>query len=233
MVAEATTPAEAVTDAVEATTTAATKQVAAVAAVAKGASKAAKTRTTKARKTRRTATKRAKAKTVKTVRAAKVRAKQGIEDMTNDTVFTGFAGIPGANTFEKLFTDASGRGEDVVKRSRKAAEELADMYRGNIDAFVEASRIAATGVQSIGQTVAAKSRDSVEQTADTVRSFAEAKSPTELLQLQGDFARSAFDRMVQDSSTFAESMVKLAGEAFQPLSNRASANVERINEIAA
>ena len=152
-------------------------------------------------------------------------------DPTN--IFAGFGAFPGANAFEKLFAEVSERGEDAVKRSRKAAEELAEIYRGNIDAFVEAGKIAATGAQSIGQDVVAKSRDGIEQAANTVRSFTEAKSPTELLQLQSDFARSAFDRFVEDSSALTESVVKLAGEAIQPISNRASANVEKLNEIAA
>ena len=69
--------------------------------------------------------------------------------------------------------------------------------------------------------------------ASTIRTVAEAKSPTELLQLQSDFARTAFDRFVEDSSALTESFVKLAGEAFQPLSSRASANVEKFNQIAA
>lgn len=219
MVAEVNTPAETVVEAVEANNEAVAETVAAVAD--KGARKATKT----ARKPRRTA-KRAKA-------APKARAEERNEDMTNENIFAGFAGFPGAMAFDKLFGDAAGRSEEVAKRSRKAAEELADMYRGNLDAFVEAGRIAASGAQSIGQSIAAKSRDSVEQTADTVRSFAEAKSPTELVQLQSEYARSAFDRFVEDSSNLTESLVKLAGEAFQPLSNRASANVERFNDIAA
>jgi phasin family protein len=172
----------------------------------------------------------------KTVRSkAQSSAKQRNEEMKFDptNIFAGFGAFPGAAAFEKLFTEASERGEEAVKRSRKAAEELADIYRGNIDAFVEAGRIAATGAQSIGQDMVAKSRDSIEQTASTVRSLAEAKSATEFLQVQSDYARSAFDRFVEESSNLTESVVKLAGEAFQPISNRASANVERFNEIAA
>ena len=174
-------------------------------------------------------------KTKSVRRKPKLRAKERNEDVKNDTtnIFAGFNAFPGAASFEKLFTDAAGRGEEAVKRSRKAAEEFADLYRGNLDAFVEAGRIAATGAQSIGQDIVAKSRDSLEQTANTVRSFAEAKSPTELLQLQSDFARTAFDRFVEESSNLTESVVKLAAEAFQPISNRASANVEKLNEIAA
>jgi len=163
------------------------------------------------------------------------RAKERNEKVKNDTtkMFTGFNAFPSVPAFEKLFADAAGRSEEAVKRSRKAAEEFAELYRGNLDAFVEAGKIAATGAQSIGQDIAAKSRDSLERTANTVRSFAEAKSPTELLQLQSDFARTAFDRFVEESSNLTESVVKLAGEAFQPISNRASANVEKLNTIAA
>jgi phasin family protein len=178
------------------------------------------------------------AKAAKRARKSKakprVRAQKRTEKMTKDTnIFASFGAFPGAAAFEKLFADATQRSEEAVKRSRKAAEELADLYRGNLEAFVEAGKIAATGAQSIGQQLVAKSRDGLEQSANTVRSFAEAKTPTELLQLQSEFARSAFDRFVEESSALTESVVKLAGEAFQPLSNRASANVEKLNKIAA
>ena len=178
------------------------------------------------------------AKAAKRARKAKtkprVRAQKRTETMTKDTnIFAAFGAFPGATAFEKLFADATQRSEEAVKRSRKAAEELADLYRGNVEAFVEAGKIAATGAQSIGQDLVAKSRDGLEKSANSVRSFAEAKNPTELLQLQSEFARTAFDRFVEESSALTESVVKLAGEAFQPLSNRASANVEKLNQIAA
>ena len=137
----------------------------------------------------------------------------------NNNAFAGFGAFPAANGFQNLFNDAAGRTEQAAKRSRQAAEELADMARGNVDAVVEASRIAATGAQSIGQNVIAKSRDNLELAADTVRSMTEAKNPADLLQLQANFLRGSFDRFVEESATLTESMVKLAGEAFQPISN--------------
>jgi phasin family protein len=221
MVAEVNTPSEAVVEAVIENNEAAAETVRAVAE--KGARKAKKA----ARKARRNAKAAAP--------NAEARANERNDTMTFDptNIFAGFTALPGASAFESFFNEAASRGEEAVKRSRKAAEELADMYRGNVDAFVEAGRIAATGAQSIGQDIAAKSRETIEQSANSVRAFAEAKSPTELLQLHGEFARTAFDRFVEDSSALTESFVKLAGEAFQPISNRASANVERLNEIAA
>jgi phasin family protein len=176
-------------------------------------------------KTRTAARKTAK----KTVRSAQER----IETVTNNNFFNGFDAVPAFAPFQSLFADANQRSQDLAKKSQKVAEELADLTRANVEAIVEAGRVAAEGARSIGQNVVASSRDGVEQAADAIRSLAEAKSPTEYLQLQSEFARASFDRAVAESSKLTESLVKLAGEAFQPLSNRATANAERFNTLVA
>ena len=211
--------------------------------IAKESAKTAKrTRAATARLVKRTAaaekktvTRRAKVVRRKTRTAVRkpAAAKQRTETVTNNTFFKGFEAVPTFAPFQTLFADAGERGQDLVKKSQKVAEELADLTRANVEAIVESGRVAAEGARSIGQDVVAISRDGVEQAADAIRSLAEAKSPTEYLQLQGDFARASFDRMVAESSKLTETMVKLAGEAFQPLSNRATANAERFNTLVA
>jgi phasin family protein len=187
----------------------------------KAAAKTATRRTT--RKTRTAARKTA----TKAVRAGQTRTQTMTKNAFN------FDTIPAFAPFQSIFTDANGRGQELVKRSQKVAEELADLARSNVEAVVEAGRVATEGARSIGQDVVAKQRDSFEQAADAIRSLAEAKSPTEYLQLQSDLARASFDRAVSETSKLTESLVKLAGEAFQPLSNRASANAERFNTLVA
>ena len=182
--------------------------------------------------TRRTARKTRIAARKTAPKAART-AQKRIETVTNTNFFNGFDAVPAFAPFQSLFADANERGQDLVKKSQKVAEELADLARANVEAVVEASRVAAEGARSIGQDVVAKQRDSVEQAADAIRTLAEAKSPTEYLQLQGEFARSQFDRAVAETSKLTESLVKLAGEAFQPLSNRATANAERFNTLVA
>jgi len=159
--------------------------------------------------------------------------KQRNATTTNNNFFNGFDAVPAFAPFQSLFADANQRSQDLAQRSQKVAEELADLARANVEAVVEAGRVATEGARSIGQDVVAKQRDGFEAAADAIRSLAEAKSPTEYLQLQGDFARASFDRAVSESSKLTESLVKLAGEAFQPLSNRASANAERFNTLVA
>ena len=152
----------------------------------------------------------------------------------NNTTKNWFAGF-GANAapFQTYFAEAGERQQAAVKRSQKALEELTEVSRANVEALVDAGKIAVEGARSFGQDVVETSREGIEQAADAVRAFAEAKSPTELVQLQSDFARAQFDRFVAESSRLTETFVKLAGEAIQPIQNRATVNAERINKLVA
>jgi phasin family protein len=180
-----------------------------------------------------------RAKAQRRTRRAKPTARTAAAHERNDEMntnsnnwFAGFGAVPAA-PFQSLFADAGERGQEAVRRTQKAAEEIADLTRANVEAFVEAGKIAAEGARSIGQDAVESGREGVEQAADAVRSLAEAKSPTEFVQLQTELARSSFDRLVADSSRLTESLVKLAGEAFQPISTRASLNAERLNKLVA
>ena len=200
--------------------------------VAKRAAKTAKPAVA-ARKSRR-------AKTIRTARTAARKPaaaafNQRIPTMNfvPNNVFEGFNAFTGNSPFQALFTETGERGQEAVKKSQKVAQELTDLARANVEAIVEAGRVAAEGARSIGQDAVARTREGAEQAADAIRSLTEAKSPTEFVQLQSELARTSFDRMVAETSRLTESMVKLAGKAFQPLSNRATANAERINNIVA
>ena len=141
--------------------------------------------------------------------------------------------LPGADKFQTLFADAGERSQEIVRKSQKAAGDFAEIAKANVEALTEAGRIAASGARTIGQDVLASGRQGIEQASAAVKTLAEAKSPTEFFQLQSELARASFDRAVAEGSKLTEQLVKLAGEAVQPLSTRASLNAERINELAA
>jgi phasin family protein len=147
-------------------------------------------------------------------------------------MFAGFE-LPAADRFQTLFADAGEKSQDLVRRSQQTAEEMTEIAKANIEALTEAGRIAATGVRTLGQEALASGRDGFEQASASLKTLADAKSPTEFFQIQSELARASFDRVVAEGSKFTEQLVKLAGEAVQPLSNRATINAERINELAA
>ena len=63
--------------------------------------------------------------------------------------------------------------------------------------------------------------------------FAAVKSPTELFQLQGEYAKASFDSAVAEASKLSETMMKFAGEIAQPLSNRYALAAEKIKTTVA
>ena len=184
-----------------------------------------------AKTTRRTKTRPTKKAAAAQPRVAKERINT-VAKNSNDW-FASFGNLPTAAPFQALFNEAGERGQQAVKRSQKAVEELAEVSKANVEALVDAGKIAVEGARSIGQDVVETSREGIEKAADAVRALAEAKSPTEFLQLQSEFARAQFDRFVAESSRLTESFVKLAGEAIQPIQSRATLNAERINKLVA
>jgi phasin family protein len=154
-------------------------------------------------------------------------------DPTNWMNLGAFTAVPGADRFQTLFAEAGSRGQQALEKSRTVAEQMTELTRANVEAMVEAGRIAAAGAKTLGEDAVARTRESLEQTTAQVKTLADAKSPTEFFQLQSEIARTQFDRMVAETSRMTESLVKLAGEAMQPLSNRAALNAEKINDLTA
>ena len=144
-----------------------------------------------------------------------------------------FNALPGADKFQTLFADAGSKGQEALEKGRRVAEELTELTRANVEAVVEAGKIAATGAKTVGEEALQRAREGLELNVAEFKSLAQASSPTEFFQLQSEIARSNFDRMVASFSQLTESSVKLAGEAIQPLSNRAAVNAEKLNELTA
>ncbi len=166
--------------------------------------------------------------------AASVKQIEGIKTMNYDfnQLFAGFQ-LPGTDKYQQFVAEAGERSQQIAAKSQKAAEQLTDLAKANVEAIVEAGRIYAGGAKALGQDVIASGREGIEQASDAVKTLAEAKSPAEFFQIQSELARASFDRFVAETSKLTERVVKLAGEAVEPLQTRASLNAERINTLVA
>ena len=147
--------------------------------------------------------------------------------------FANFTAVPGADKFQSMFSDVGAKGQDAMRKSQLFAEQVTEAAKANVEAMVESTKIATAGVRDLGQEVVASTKTGVDHASTAVKSLAEAKSPTEFFQLQSEMMKSSFDRMVSEGSKFTEHMVKLTGEAIQPLSNRASVSAEKFSELTA
>jgi phasin family protein len=154
-------------------------------------------------------------------------AEEGIEQMA--TITTPAEGMDKA---QAMFGDMTARFKTAFEKSSKMSEELVDFTKGNVEAMVASARVAAKAGESFGQEAAEYSKKHFENATAVFKSFAAVKSPTELFQLQSDFAKSSFDSAVAEASRISESMLKVAGEIVQPLSNRYAVAAEKFKAAA-
>lgn len=126
-----------------------------------------------------------------------------------------------------MFGDFSERTKTAFEKSQKMTEELVEFHKGNIEAFVSSGKLAAKSFETLGQEAAELGRKNFESAQAAVKELAAAKSPTELFKLQSDFAKSSFDAFIAQTSKNTEASLKLAGEIFQPISNRFAMAADR------
>jgi phasin family protein len=133
-----------------------------------------------------------------------------------------------ADKAQTYFADAQGKAKAAWDKSQSAFADMGAFSKGNLEAVVESGQIAVRGMQSLGQEAADYSKKSFENGMAAMREMASVKSPTELFKLQGDFFRSSFEAMVAETSKNTETMLKLAGEVAQPISNRVAVAAEKV-----
>lgn len=137
-----------------------------------------------------------------------------------------------AEKVNMMISDFNDRAKAAFEKSAKAGEELTEFTKGNMEALAASAKTAAKGAESLGQELADYGKKSFETASATMKSLATVKSPTEMFQIQSDFAKSSFDSAIAEASKLSEAWLKLAGEVIQPLSSRYAIAAEKIKSTA-
>jgi len=110
----------------------------------------------------------------------------------------------------------------------KAYEEFAKFQKDNYEAYVAASTIFAKGAENVGKAWMSLSQEAMEAAAHTAKALLGAKTLREAVDLQSDFAKSNFDKLLAEGTKMSELTVKVANEAFAPLNARVNVAVEKL-----
>jgi phasin family protein len=127
-----------------------------------------------------------------------------------------------------LFGDVNDRAKTAMEKGSKMFEDMNEFSKGNVEALVESSKIAAKGAEEIAKYTTDYVKASAEKANATAKQFAAIKSPTELFALQSEHAKSAMDTFMAESAKFTENYLKLLGEIAQPISNRVAVAAEKM-----
>ena len=201
---------------------AAPRKKAAVAKAAKAPAKKTPAKTSAAKTTaqKKTTTKSGAKRTAKTSRPKDTTMATKTQTKTADMA---------SNMANEMQTRLAG----MYEKGTEMTGEMVTFQRANAEAMAEAGKILFTGMQDMTREAVEESRKAADQISEDARLMAAAKSPTELVKLQGDIMRRSFDNAVAAGSKNTEAWIKLTNDAMAPLTSRVSEAVEKMNKVAA
>ena len=116
--------------------------------------------------------------------------------------------------------------KEGVEKAVKTSEELLAFSQGNLEAFVKATQIYATGSQDLSKHLAASSKETIEESVAFGKSLMGVKSVKEAVDLQTGFTKSSIEKAVAESNKLTDATVKLTEQAIAPITARISLAVE-------
>ena len=117
---------------------------------------------------------------------------------------------------------------DLLKFVALDGEDLEVVSAHVQDAVVKASSVLVKGFETLGKEVASYGQSSLEKSVANAQALLGVKTLRELLELQTEFAKQAFDSWVEQGARIGELGAKVANEAFEPIHSQVTVTVERI-----
>lgn len=136
------------------------------------------------------------------------------------------------STVKAAAAEAQAKAKAAFAKGSVVFGEASTFTKGNVDAMVVSGKILGTGLQDLGKTYAAEGKTAFEKVTGDVKQIAAVTSPVEFVQVQSAILRRNFDHAIEFNAKASETMLKLVGDAFAPLSARAHLVVEKVKKAA-
>ncbi len=111
-------------------------------------------------------------------------------------------------------------------------ENLIAFSKGTLEAFAKYGQIWATGVQDLTKQFAAAAKVSFDESIATFKALGTVKSVKEAIDLQSNFARTAFEKVIAETNKIADASMKLTEQTLAPLTARVTTAVETFGKTA-
>lgn len=177
------------------------------------------------------------AKSAKTVAAPKPAPTAPVPTSTpaiaiKETIMTAKSTTDFTKTIKAAAADAQAKAKAAYAKGSEAVGEVSTFTKGNLEAVVASGKVLGAGLQGLGKTYAAEGKTVVETVTADVKKIAAVKSPVEFVQTQSEILRKNFDHAIDFNAKTSETMIKLFGEVFAPLSARANLALAMVKKAA-
>jgi len=109
----------------------------------------------------------------------------------------------------------------------KGYEDFAAFGKANLEAFVQANKLFTSGIETLSKEVVSLAQSSLESSTAATKAMFAAKTIKDVVELQTDFAKTSFEKLVANSTKIGEMTVKLATDSAAPIGARVTAASEK------
>lgn len=138
----------------------------------------------------------------------------------------GTNGGEGLENFETVFTAGSDAMKQSVEKALKGLDDWTSFNKTTVDAWVKSANAASKGFEQISSEVFNYSKQSVEDAMSAAKAAMGTRSVQEFIEINTDFAKSAFDTYVGRVTKLGDLATSTAKDTFEPINNRVSALIE-------
>jgi phasin family protein len=132
------------------------------------------------------------------------------------------------DTAEATFRNGVETAREGFERAAAGFDNLATFNRHNIEAFIRSANAAAKGFEQINSEILTFSRQALEDGVAAAKAVMTSKSLQEAVEVQSDFAKTAFDTYVGQVSKMGDLVSTVTRDAFEPFNDRVKAIVELV-----
>jgi phasin family protein len=132
------------------------------------------------------------------------------------------------STVDQFTTAGNQAFKDSIEKSLAALGEANTSSKKNLEAVVASVTAATKGAEALGAQAMAYSKQALEDQAAAAKKLTGAKSVQEVVELQTAYAKSAFEAYIAELTKASETVSASVKECFQPLNERVTALVEKI-----
>jgi len=132
------------------------------------------------------------------------------------------------STVDQFTTAGNQAFKDSIEKSLSALGEVNAHSKKNLEAVVASVTAATKGAEALGAQAMAYSKKALEDQVAAAKNLAGAKSVQEVVELQTSYAKFALESYIAEMNKASETVAASVKESFQPLNERVTAFVEKI-----
>ena len=127
---------------------------------------------------------------------------------------------------EEAFAFGSEAWKDSFEKTLSSYDDLTVASKENMDALVEAATVSQKGMEAVSNEAVSYTKQAMEDGAAAAKAAFGAKNVQELIELNTEYTKSAFDAYIAASTKMGEMFASTAKEASEPLNARVNATIE-------